>query len=109
MAMSRRDRVRAGGASGSTGLRGHVELHIETLVLEDVRSGDRHEVGAAIEQELGVLLTRDAVLSSVRQSATHARLDAGLITASATSRPADLGAAIARSVYRSLSDSRPLR
>jgi hypothetical protein len=76
-----------------------VELRIDQLVLEGVDRADAPAVAAAVERELGRLLTAEAVWGS---SVSRDRIDAGAIDLPGRGSPELLGARIALAVHRGM-------
>lgn len=87
------------GALAATPIAG-IELHIEELVLHGFKSSDRGLIGDAVEHELSRLLLerRFPTLGSALD-----RVNAGTFRASFDTRPAAIGAEIARRVHESIS------
>jgi len=78
-----------------------VELHIERLVLEGVGPADRLAVGAALERELGRLISERGLPPRLAVTRELPAVDGGRL-GSAPANAAGTGRAIARSVYRGM-------
>jgi hypothetical protein len=76
-----------------------VELRIDQLVLEGVERADAPAVAAAVERELGRLLTAERGWGSDQR---RDRIDAGAIDLPGRGSPELLGARIARAVHRGI-------
>ena len=76
-----------------------VELRIDHLVLEGVERADAPAVAAAVERELGRLLTAEQGWGS---GVSRDRIDAGAIDLPDRGPPELLGARIARAVHRGM-------
>jgi hypothetical protein len=76
-----------------------IEVHIEELILEGFSPADRWPVGAAVQEELIRLFTKNGVPSDwvVRGQIDSLRGDAGTITPG--SRPEPNGVRLARAIY----------
>ncbi|MDX2216071.1 MAG: hypothetical protein SFY66_22590 [Oculatellaceae cyanobacterium bins.114] len=76
-----------------------VELQIEEIVLRDFVGGDRHQIRAAIQQELTRLLTEQGIPPSLMAEGSIARLDGGSFDVAPDATPEVIGTQIARSIY----------
>ena len=76
-----------------------VELYIEELVLRGFAGGDRHEIRAAVQQELTRLLTEQGIPPSLMEGRSIARLDGGSVEVAPDATPEVIGTQIARSIY----------
>jgi hypothetical protein len=83
-------------------MRPDIELHIEELVLHGVSRSDARRVGAAVEAELGRMLTEQGLPSGLTGGAEIAAIDAGQVSLGATGRLESTGAAVAKAVYGGL-------
>ncbi len=77
----------------------NIELEIEKLILEGFPIGNRHRIGAAIEQELTRLLTEQGIPPSLSQGGEIPSLDGGVFEVSANAKPETIGRQIAQSIY----------
>jgi hypothetical protein len=80
-----------------------VDLHIERLVLRGFKAGERHGIGAALQQELSRLFAEQGVPPGLAQGLDAARLDAGAFQAERGVPARDIGARVAQAVYRGMS------
>jgi hypothetical protein len=78
-----------------------IELHIEEIVLHGFKSSDRGLIGDAVEQELSRLLALERRFPAFENALDHVK--ASTFRASFDTRPAAIGAEIARSVHESIS------
>lgn len=83
-----------------------IELHIEELILRDLPFALRHQVAAAIEQELTRLLNEQGLPPSLKQGAIIPSLDIGPVRLGENTRADALGSQIARNVYTKLWENR---
>lgn len=72
-----------------------VDLHIAELVLHGFAPGDRHEIAAVAQRELGLLLDR-----SGWDGRSALEIDAGAIELQHGARAAAIGVEIARAIHR---------
>ena len=79
-----------------------LSLHVDELVLHGFANADRHRIGMAAERELTRLLADRGVPGAPRRDREKASVDAGTVALSPGASPRDIGAAIARAVYRGL-------
>lgn len=79
-----------------------IELHIEELVLHGVSRSDARRVGAAVEAELGRMLTEHGLPSGLGHGGEIGAIDAGQVSLAGAARPESTGAAVARAVYGGL-------
>lgn len=77
-----------------------IELHIEEIVLHGFKSSDRGLIGDAVEQELSRLLALDPRFPALENAVE--RVNGGTFRASFDTRPAAIGAEIARRVHESI-------
>ena len=82
-----------------------IEVHIEELVLHGFTPGNRHEIAAALRQQLVQLLSGHEF--PVGAHLDHAAIDAGSFHVVSGERGARIGANVAQSVYRGLSAALP--
>jgi hypothetical protein len=82
-----------------------VRLHIDELMLEGFEPGDRHRIAAAVEVELGRLFADEGVPPGLASGRAMPRVDAGSFDALQGARPQEIGAQVARAVYRSFGAS----
>jgi hypothetical protein len=80
-------------------MRPDVELHVDELVLEGVAAGDRHAVAQAVRAELARLIAERGLPPSLAAADGAARLDGGRYSAAAGQSSAQVGAAVARSIF----------
>lgn len=78
-----------------------VEVHIESLVLHGFSPLERHRVAEAVRLELARLLREGGL--PLEEAGEVARLDAGAFTVAAGAGAEQVGAQVARAVYRGLS------
>jgi hypothetical protein len=83
-----------------------IELHIEELVLHGVSRSNARRLGAAVEVELGRMLTEQGLPARLRSGAEIGAIDAGQLSLGATARPESTGAAVAKAVYGGLAHGR---
>lgn len=76
-----------------------VTLHIDELILHGFAPGDRHRIGAAVQQELSRLLTEQG---SPTVSGRHAVVNAAPIEVRSNARAEAIGGDIARAVHKGL-------
>lgn len=79
----------------------HINLHIDTLVLDGFGQLDRTRLGAAVEAELARLFAEQGATSAERQGYTP-RLDGGSFQAAPGTSADALGRQIAQAVYGGL-------
>jgi hypothetical protein len=79
-----------------------IDLHVEQLVLEGFRPGDRHRIGAAVQSELARLLTEGGLPSGLAHGADLPRLDGGSFEARPGARPETVGRQVASAVHGGL-------
>ncbi|HEU0015941.1 MAG TPA: hypothetical protein VFQ45_19850 [Longimicrobium sp.] len=80
-------------------MRPDIELHVDELVLEGVAARDRHAVGQAMRAELARLIAERGLPASLAAADGMARLDGARFSAAAGQGPAQIGAAVARSIF----------
>jgi hypothetical protein len=80
-----------------------IDLHIGELILRDVPYALRHRIAAAVEHELGRLLSEQALPPSIIQGGHIPQIDIGTMQLAPDAKPDDIGAQIAQSVYGNLS------
>jgi hypothetical protein len=78
-----------------------IEVHIESLVLHGFSPLERYRVAEAVRLELARLLREGGV--PLERAGEVARLDAGAFTVAAGAGAEQVGAQVARAVYRGLS------
>ena len=76
-----------------------VELHVEELVLHGFARRDRAAIGDALRGELARLIAEGGVPAGLQAASGAASLDGGSFRAQPGQRPAEVGAAVARSIY----------
>lgn len=81
-----------------------VRLHIERLTVEGVGALDRRALGAAVERELGRLLTARPIAEP--SSRAEPRLDAAPIALAPKPTPAGVGAQIGGALHGALTRSK---
>jgi hypothetical protein len=74
-----------------------IHLHIEELVLHGFAPGDRHHIGAAVEQELSRLMAEQPL--AVGKNMSLAQLDGGSFQVKNAARPASVGGQIAGAIH----------
>lgn len=79
---------------------GRVEILIDELVLTGFEQKDRFAIGAALESELGRLVSEQGLPSGLLSEATPMRRPVSFRADDA--RPAEIGVQIARSLYDGL-------
>ncbi len=77
-----------------------IEIHIEELVLHDVDPADRQAVADALHAELQALVAREGISRLLADPGLAARGAPGPITLAPGSRPAQLGAHVARALHQ---------
>jgi hypothetical protein len=86
--------------------RPNIRLHIEELVLDQFRPGDRHAIADAVQHELSRLFANDPVhadlTSTLIHNAGNGRLDAGTFQVEQNSQPNSIGTQIAQAVHGGL-------
>lgn len=82
----------------------NVRLHIDRLVIEGIDVPNQNALQAAVEGELGRLIGEEGL--GLLTGVALATVRASQITAPANSAPAELGNAIASSVYGAVGGSR---
>lgn len=80
-----------------------VELHVESLVLHGFSPLERYRVAEAVRLELARLLREGGL--PLGRAGDVARLDAGAFTVAAGAGAEQVGAQVARAVYRGLDPS----
>jgi hypothetical protein len=82
-------------------MRDDVELHIDSLVLHGFDPRDQAAVGRALRTELTRLIADGGLPAGLASADGASRMDGGAFRASPGQRPAEVGAAVARSIYAS--------
>jgi hypothetical protein len=80
----------------------NIELKIEQLVLHGFAPGDRHRIGAAIQQELARLLAEQGIPPGIVQGKTIEQFDGGAFEIKAGTPLRVIGAQIAQAIYGGL-------
>jgi hypothetical protein len=85
----------------------HFDLHIEDLVIDGFPPGESRAIAAALEQELGRLLARDAAPFTAKgknraRPIGFERLDAGVITYAPSASPRVVGRVAAGAIVQQL-------
>jgi hypothetical protein len=75
-----------------------IDVHIEELVLSGFAPNARWQIGDALEHELRGLLTAEGIPLAWLSSSQ--RIDAGAISITSLTKPAQAGADIAGAIYR---------
>ena len=88
--------------SGTTGQPASVELEIGELVLHGFAPGDRYRIGESLERELTRLLTDEGVPAALGEAVTAPRLDGGTFELRPGMTADQVGARLARQIYRGL-------
>jgi hypothetical protein len=88
-------------AQAKTGIQNprSVTVEIGELVLHGFARGDRHEIGEALQRELGELLSNRGIPQSLAGGRDLARLNAATINMPDRGKPAAVGKQVARAVY----------
>jgi len=84
----------------------NIELHIEELLLQGFKPGDRYEIGEAVEQELIRLIAERGLSDGLIGNVQIPHLNGGSFRIGTDSKPETTGALIARSVYETMSGKR---
>lgn len=79
-----------------------VRLTIDELNLHGFPVSDRYRIGEAVERELARLMETEGVPPGIAAGAALDRIDAGAIQLAGASKPAEVGARIARAIYGGL-------
>ena len=79
-----------------------LQLHIEELILHGFTNVDRQRIGAAVEQELTRLFTERGIPATIVSGGAVARLDGGSFAVTADAKPQQIGAQVARAIYKGL-------
>ncbi len=79
-----------------------IRLHVENLVLHGFAPGDRHSIGAAVEQELARLLAEQPLPATLARSRTRERVDGGSFRLANGAKPGAVGAQIAGAIHGGL-------
>lgn len=81
-----------------------INLNIDQLVLEGITLSprERRQLQAAVETELGRLITENGLASYLHSNGTVPSLNPDAIQVAANPNPAQLGTQIAHAVYRGL-------
>ena len=82
----------------------NIELHIDTLVLRGLGAGQQDEIRAAVERELAALLGRDGLATGFHSAATVNHIDGGSVHLGPGSSAESIGAQLAASIHRGLSE-----
>ena len=94
---------RAGPARHSSPVTRHwVKIHIEELVLHGFARNDRHQIAAAVQQELARLVMAARLAPFRENRRALERINAGAFKVKAGAKPQTAGTEIARAVFRSL-------
>jgi hypothetical protein len=80
-------------------VRPSIELRIEELILHGFAPGDHHPIGAAMERELGRLLSERGLPPQLVQAGERPSLDGGSFALRPNARPEAIGVHVARAVY----------
>ncbi|MBA3946490.1 MAG: hypothetical protein H0X37_18235 [Herpetosiphonaceae bacterium] len=82
----------------------NINLHIDRLVLDGIElaPGQRLLLQAAVEAELGRLLTEGGIAPTLQTGGTLPRVSGGTMQMTNPNNPQSLGQEIARSVYGGL-------
>jgi hypothetical protein len=75
-----------------------VKVHIESLALKGFGHGDRHEIAAGLEAELGRVLADPAALRSLTAEGDVARLPVGRLAIAPGSKPRQIGMVTAQGI-----------
>jgi len=74
-----------------------IRLHIEELVLHGFAPGDRHQIGAAVEQELSRLMAEQP--PAIGKNMSLPQVDGGSFQIKNAARPASIGSQIAGAIH----------
>jgi hypothetical protein len=77
----------------------NIEFYIDELVLHGFAHGDRYLISAAVEQELARLFAERGAPSLLAGSGDFSHLDGGAIEVTPGTKPAAIGAQVAKAVY----------
>lgn len=80
----------------------NIELHIEELVLHGFKSGDRHAITEAVQQELARLFAEQGLPTSLAQSTEIAHITGNQFNVKANAKPRSIGTQVAESVYKGM-------
>jgi len=80
-----------------------IELEIEELVLRGFAPGDRLRIGAAVERELGRLLSAGSLPAALSASGERPVMNGGSFELRSNAGPEAVGAQVARAIYGGLS------
>ena len=94
---------RASPPLSSSGAAASVELNIEQLVLHGFPTRDRYRIARAIQRELTRLFTEQGVPASLTTASSINRLDADDLRMATNARAETVGAQVAQSIYRGMS------
>jgi hypothetical protein len=86
-----------GSRTGST--RPSIELEIDELVLHGFAPGDRWRIGAAVERELGRLLSEQGLPTALAQVNERPVLNGGSFEVRPNARPDGIGVQVAHAIY----------
>jgi hypothetical protein len=76
----------------------NIELDIEELILHGFPPGDRHRIGAAVERELGHLLSERRLPAALGHGGERPSMDGGSFEMRPHARPEAVGAQVARAI-----------
>ncbi len=82
--------------------RDSIKIHIEELVLHGFAPGDRHQIAAAVENELSRLMTERGLQGIRTNAIAVGRINGGAFKVEAGAKAQVTGAEIARAVFRSV-------
>ena len=80
-----------------------VAIHIDRLVLDGFRHGDRHAVAAGLEQELARVLGKRQTVARLAVLGNVPTLDAGRVSIAPGAAPHRVGQQVARGIGRGIS------
>ena len=80
-----------------------IELQIGELILNGFPAGDRRRIGAAVERELGRLLSERGLPAALGQGGDRPSLDGASFEVRPNMRPEAVGVQVAQAVYRGFS------
>jgi hypothetical protein len=89
-------------AESQAGSPSQVRLRIDELRLHGFAPSDRYSIADAVERELGRLLETEGLPPGFAGGIALDRIDAGSIQLAGASKPAEIGARIARAIYGGL-------
>ena len=86
-----------------------IEVHIDRIVLQGFSSANRHEIAAAVQQELNRLFQQEGIPPSLKQGGSRPELHGNNISLNSRERGLTTGSKIADSVYHAFSNEQPAK